>query len=214
MKIKNVIVLILLIIGLLLVSACTNTSNSGSPPTVATLTQKAETITTVPISTIQTSEPQTTAIIITTIATMITQSPTVATTTAMTDPILHRYIRSRGGSGYEFRFYSNGVLNYRSGTTKLVKDEYFIDTVTNQASGTWTNLGNNKYLVQYLPVGVSGATIVREYTLVPARQDPQYPGITIAEHIESSFEKENLNPGEYVQLNQIYRYYPERGKTD
>jgi hypothetical protein len=207
MKIKTVIVLTLFIIGSLLISACTNTTSSGISTPVSTPTQKMEPITTVPISTIQSTEPQTTA-------TVITQSTTIATTTATTDPILHRYIRSYGGSGYEFRFFPNGVLNYRSGTTKRVSGEYLIDRVDAQASGTWTALGHNKYLVQFLPVGVSGATLVREYTLFPSYQDPQYPGITIAEHIESSYEKDNLNPGEYVQLNQIYRYYPERGKTD
>jgi ferredoxin-NADP reductase len=63
--------------------------------------------------------------------------------------------------------------------------------------------------VQFLPVGTGGAQIVREYTLVPSHKDPQY-GSTVPEYIMSSYETDALSKGERIQLNQMYRYYPQR----
>jgi len=208
MKIKNIIVLILLIIGLLLVSACTHAPSLGTSVSVSTLSQKVEPIITGSISITQTTEPQTTA-------TVTTQSTTVAITTPTIDPILHRYIKINSPtSAYEFTFYPSGVLNYREGTYKQVSGDYSIDAVTGEASGTWINEGNNKYLVQYLPVGTSGAQIVREYTLVPSHQDPEYPGITIAEHIKSTYETNALYKAQPIQIDRMYNYYPQRAIID
>lgn len=161
-----------------------------------------------PVQNPQTSMPTT---ISTPIQTEIpTQNPVVTAETQATDPILHRYVKlNKDLSGYEFTFYPGGVVSYRAGSTKQVKGDYTINVVDNQASGTWTSLGNNKYLVQFLPVGVEGAKIIREYTLVPAHKDPEY-GAMVPEYIMSTYESENLNKAERIQINQMYRYYPQR----
>ena len=103
------------------------------------------------------------------------------------DPILHRWIRQYGdptapqSTGYEFKFYPDGTVDYREGTTKEVSSNIIIDTTYNfsEETGTWTSLGNMTYLVKVLPTGQSGAQIIREYTLVPAHQNTDFPGITV-----------------------------------
>lgn len=95
---------------------------------------------------------------------------------------------------------------------KMVSSNIMIEQQTNMYSGTWTPTGNNKYLVSYLPVGVSGAQIVREYTLVPSHEEPGYPGVVIATHIESNFETDQIQLGTFNTIENMF--YPEQAKID
>jgi hypothetical protein len=142
----------------------------------------------------------------------------ITTTSPATDPILHRWIREfftpiNGIKyGYEFKFYPGGVVNYREGATEQVSSNYRITKPTAEASGTWTALGDNKYLVKILPTGQTGAQLIREYTLVPAHEVKEYPGVVIPEHIESSYETEAIGKAHVQAYGEIY--YPERAKID
>jgi hypothetical protein len=146
--------------------------------------------------------------------------PTTVTTPAMTpapDPIEHRYIRqysdpqSHQWVGYEFRFYPGGTLRYRDGLPKMESKNIIIDKVNHEGSGTWEAIGNNKYLVKYLPAGVSGAPLIVEYTLVPDHEEKDYPGMLIREHIESTDETNAIKAGEE---HTGVMYYPERAEID
>lgn len=50
------------------------------------------------------------------------------------------------------------------------------------------------------------------YTLVPAYVDPKYPGVTVSEHIESSYETDDIMPGQVPGVDEMY--FPERAKID
>ena len=197
-------------IALILVMGCTS---SGSNPagTTPTSTTAAVVITTITAAPVQTSNP---VALVTTQATIITP---ITTTAPTTDPILHRYVRvyidklNGQDVGYEFKFYPEGSVNYKYGTAKMVSDNIKIDSLS-EMSGTWTKLGDKKYLIKILPTGTSGAQIIREYTLVPEYIDPKYPGVTIREHIESSYETESINKGQAKRADEMY--YPERAKID
>jgi hypothetical protein len=145
----------------------------------------------------------------------VTSNPT---TQISSDPILHRWIRQYRDKntgwlyGYEYRFYPGGTLNYREGYTKMVSSNIMIDNVTFMASGTWTAIGSNKYIVSYLPIGGTGAQVIHEYTLVPAHEDPSYPGVVFPSHIESEFEKNQINILLPATLERMY--YPEQAKKD
>ena len=153
-------------------------------------------------------------------ATATTIAPTTATTpvpTTAPDPIEHRYIReysdpqSHQWVGYEFRFFPGGTLRYRQGIPKTESHNIIIDKVIHEGSGTWEAIGNNKYLVKYLPAGVSGAPLIVEYTLVPDHEEKDYPGMLIREHIESTDETNAIKPGEE---HKGVMYYPERAEID
>ncbi|MDP2797591.1 MAG: hypothetical protein Q8N94_08805, partial [Methanoregula sp.] len=182
------------------------TTATPAPTTAAVV---VVTTTDVPVQT------TTLASVVTTTAATIT---TIATTAApTTDPILHRWIRQYTQNGnnyaYEFRFYPGGIVNYRTGPSTMVSSDIKLLTPpTLEASGTWSSLGNNKYLVQILPSGQSGAQLIREYTLVPAHEEKAYPGVVIKDHIESSYETEAINKGIQKQTDEMY--YPERAKID
>ena len=212
------ILFMIICIAALLTAGCTGPTDSPAPvstpvPAIITTTAPVPVPTTAP----PTAVPATTATVLTIAATPV---PTAVVTTvqAAADPILHRYIRqskdlaTQQVSGYEFRFFSDGTLLYREGTTKEVSSNLMIKDVSLEASGTWTSLGNNKYLVKFLPTGVSGAQTVREYILVPAHEDKAYPGIIFREHIESSYETNAINPGQQKTADTMY--YPERAKID
>jgi hypothetical protein len=132
------------------------------------------------------------------------------------DPILHRWIRQFWNNGtkygYEFRFFGDGTVSYKYGITTTSSGNIKILDPVLVASGTWTGLGDSKYVVKILPVGVSGAPIVREYTLVPAHQDPLYPGIIVKDHIESSYETDSIDK-RTTRSEEIY-FFPERAKID
>ena len=195
-------------IGALLIAGCvgTGTPNKASVPTPPSTPSVLSTT----VATIQTTES--------TVSTITTSPPTIPsnpTPSAVKDPILHRYFKiNTAPLGYEITFYPNGVVNYRVGSLKMVSSDYTIDNIDWTASGTWTSLGNNKYMIQILPAGQTGAQIIREYTLIPAHSDPQFPGLTIAEHIESSYESNTLNKAEHMLIDQMYKYYPQRAKND
>jgi hypothetical protein len=147
--------------------------------------------------------------------TIETTVPTVATID-ITDPILHRWVRryiftvNGQESGYEFRFYPNGTVNYKIGSARMVFGNIEIITPLSEASGTWTKIDDNKYRIQILPT--SGARIYRVYTRVPAYVDPEYPGVIIPEHLESSYETDDIRQGQVPGPDEMY--YPERAKID
>ena len=198
------IIIILICFSFVFMAGCTSTSQNQVVTTIQT-----------PVPTV--SPSLTTVTTVQTIVTLITTITTqTVIPTPISDPILHRYIRQfdLNGvlTGYEFKFYSDGTVNYKYGTTTTVNDNIKILNPSIQASGTWTNLGDGKYLVKFLPSGMSGAQIVREYTLVPAHQDPSYPGIIIKEHIESSYETDAI-VDKHARTDIIY-FYPELAKID
>jgi len=200
-------ILAILVIGMVLISGCTNT---GSTIPVATATPQIVYVT-VLVTPTPTTEPVPRETGLST--TFTTEIPT----TIAPDPILHRWVRQyihkvNGTTiGYEFKFYSDGSVNYKEGTATMVSDNIMITPVI-EASGTWAKVGENKYLVKILPTAVSGAQLLREYTLVPAHEEVGYPGIVIRDHIESSFETDAINKGESRGADEMY--YPELAKID
>jgi hypothetical protein len=197
--------LFLVFIAVILVTGCTNSGTSPAPvSTVPTA------IITTMVTSVQTTAPTP---VVTSLSTTVA---TAIPTTIAPDPILHRWIRQypMGGTlnGYEFTFYPGGILNYREGPISMISDNIKIEHATIAASGTWTKVGDNKYVVQFLPTGVSGAQIIREYTLVPAHEAKEYPGVVINDHIESSYETSAINQGQQRMSNEMY--YPERAKID
>jgi hypothetical protein len=147
--------------------------------------------------------------------TTVTTVPPV-TTIGTSDPILHRWVRkyifkvNEQESGYEFHFYPNGTVNYKIGSATMVFGNIEIITPLSEANGTWTKREDKKYLIEILPT--SGARIYRVYMLVPAYVDPKYPGVTVSEHIESSYETDDIMPGQVPGVDEMY--FPERAKID
>jgi hypothetical protein len=148
---------------------------------------------------------------------------TVSTGANTTDPILHRWIRVDGSptsadsTGYQYKFYPEGTVDFISGNTRMVSGNIYIDLTQPyvEYSGTWTYIGNATYLVKLLPDGLSGMTIIREYTLVPAHVDPSYPGITIPAQIQSSYETQLIGYGSNRESpNENLMYYPEQALID
>ena len=74
--------------------------------------------------------------------------------------------------------------------------------------------GQYDLLVKVLPTGQSGAQIIREYTLVPAHQNTDFPGITVPAQIESSYETDLIGANTNEQPNANLMYYPEQAETD
>jgi hypothetical protein len=224
MKKWNVIgILAVMVIGVVLMSGCTQDNSKYCaetyPGEIYNATSKMCEHTPAPVTIAATMQaPVVTTEIPTTeeVTTEATIAPSTATTPA-SDPIEHRYIRqyinpqSNQLEGYEFRFYPGGTLRYRNGLTKMVSGNIIIDTVKIEGSGTWEALGDNKYLLKYLPIGFSGAPIIVEYTLVPAHEEVDYPGVMITEHIESETETKAIKEGEE---HKGVMYYPERAKID
>ncbi len=214
---KSIISLILMCIIVILVGGCT--SNSGTSSTITPVTTPAPVPTT---SSTATSSPEAAAIVTTPAATVAITAAATTTVTPITDPILHRWIRQYGdptaaqSTGYEFKFYSDGSVDYREGTTKEESSNIVIDTTYaySEETGTWTSLGNMIYLVKILPTGVTGAQIIRQYTLVPAHQDPKFPGVTVPAQIESSYETDLIGANTNEQPNMNLMYYPEQAKID
>ncbi len=222
--------LIFICIIVILSSGCTSTSNN-----VPTVTPVVPATTIMPMPTITPVVPATTIMPVTTApnVTSTTQAAAVVTTPVpavnasfgvnTTDPILHRWIREYGSTtssdstGYEFKFYPEGTVDYLSGDTRMVSGNIFIDLTQPyvEYSGTWTNIGNATYLVKLLPDGLSGVTILREYTLVPAHVDPDYPGITIPAQIQSSYEMAFIGAGgSREDPHEDIMYYPEQALID
>lgn len=208
---KKILLVNLFCVALIIIAGCTSPIKTEPAVVTATGTGTVPPISVAPTTMV----PELTTLPITT-------SPTVNitpnSTTPPSDPIEHRYIRqyidpkTAKTIGYEYKFFHGGILRYRSGTTTMSSGNIVIDEMQEEGSGTWTNLGNNKYLLKYLPTAVSGADVIKEYTLVAAHVDPSYPGIVIVEHIESDFETSHINKGE--QIRHDYMYFPERAKID
>lgn len=100
---------------------------------------------------------------------------------------------------------------YTFGTPTETSGNIQVDS-TYQATGTWAKSGNNTYLLHYLPVGVTGAQVVDEYTWVPETIDKEY-GRTIPEHIVSRSEIEQYaHSARDLMADEMM--YPERAKVD
>lgn len=206
LKSSKILLLTITCIALILVAGCTS-----SAPSTGTVTTPMATA----ITAAATATPATTAAPSPLVTTALPVTP--ATTAATADPILHRWVRIVSGTdplkGYEWKFYPDGTAAYNYGSTKMTSSNIVIlMPVDMSASGTWSKIGENKYLVKVLPTGETGAQIIREYTLVPSHEDPAYPGITIRGHIESSFETDQINKGQARRYDEMY--YPEKAKID
>jgi hypothetical protein len=134
------------------------------------------------------------------------------TTTVTTDPILHRWIRQDldGTTGYEFKFYSDGSVVYNYGNIKTTSGNIAIPSPILMGSGTWTKLSEGQYLIKILPVGVSGAPIVRQYNIVPVSG-------TLPVHLVSDYEQADVDNATKSGTIHSYSYdafYPERAKID
>jgi hypothetical protein len=114
--------------------------------------------------------------------------------------------------GYEFKFYPDGTVNYREGLTNEVSGNLVIQTVTGVGSGTWSPLGSMTYFIKILPTAQSGVQVIRQYTLVMAHENPKFPGVTIPEHIESSYEMDQINIARVPEPTTMD--YPELAKID
>jgi hypothetical protein len=197
----------LLLVGfcivLVLMAGCTTAAPAA--PAVATTETPAKAL-----------DPEVTTIIPTSLTPVPTTEPITTIATPAPDPILHRWIRIISGtnpaSGYELKFYPGGTVVFNQGTIKEVSSNIMISTTTLSASGTWTALGDNKYLVKINPVGNDGAPYVWEYTWVPAHEEPEYPGVVIAEHIESQDERDAIPKGRQPMRDEMF--FPERAKVD
>ena len=117
--------------------------------------------------------------------------------------------------GYEFRFFPDGTLAYQDGYTQEISGNIEIKLPpADTASGMWSAIGNNQYLVKYLPTGISGAQIIRTYTLVPSYTNPMYPGVVIPTHIESAYENQSIRAGTITSYDDTSMDYPELAKID
>ncbi len=209
---KSFFFLIVACIVTVLVTGCTSTSSN--PATITTVTTPA--LVTTAVTIVPTSQ-------VTPVPTLSTTAVTTVVTTAPpTDPILHRWIWQYGdptaaqSTGYEFKFYPDGSVDYREGTTKQMSSNIVIDTTYpySEETGTWTPVGNMTYLIKILPTGQTGAQIIRQYTLVPAHQDPRFPGITVPAQIVSSYETDLIGANMNEQPNADLMYYPEQAEID
>ena len=152
-----------------------------------------------------------------------TPIPTTVQENKTNDPILHRWVRqyladpTLGATstsqymGYEYIFYQDGSVVYNSGEASMISSNIKIKS-TFEASGTWTNVGNGKYIVKVNPVLVGGASIIREYTRVVTYEDPRYPRKIINEHLESSYEREAFEKNPYPRGDSMP--WLERAKID
>jgi hypothetical protein len=68
------------------------------------------------------------------------------------------------------------------------------------------------YLIKILPTAQSGTQVIRQYTLVMAHENPKFPGVTIPEHIESSYEMDQINIAQVPEPTTMD--YPELAKID
>jgi hypothetical protein len=215
MKVNTGMVLVLVCIAAIVCAGCTGSAPAGTPATAS------PTITEVPPTTIAENVTVTVPAQESTNATKkqnTTETVKVSSTITAknADPILHRYVFrwpdlvKNNNYGYEYKFYQDGTVIYKYGIVTEVSSNLKINPTT-QMVGTWTNLGNNTYLVKILPEGKSGQYYTREYTLVPDYVDPLYPGIVNREHIESDYERDAIFPG-YEKTDRMY--FPERAKID
>ncbi|MDP3562956.1 MAG: hypothetical protein Q8R70_00545 [Methanoregula sp.] len=215
MKEKTGILLVLVCIAAIVCAGCTGSAPAGSPAgTEAKVTALPVTMeiptplaTTVPVLVQNTSVTPNTTVTAKAIATIPAKTA---------DPILHRYIFKWPEAvkgiyyGFEYKFYPDGSVIYKYGPLTEVSSVMTINP-TSQMGGTWTNLGENKYLVKVIPEGKNVQSYTREYTWVAEYEDPLYPGKINKEHIESDYERNAIFPG-WEKLDRMY--YPERAKTD
>ena len=88
--------------------------------------------------------------------------------------------------GHELKFYPGGTVDYRIGFITTISDNIIITNIVSEASGTWVPLGDMSYYIKVLPTAQGGAQIIRQFKLVPAHEDPRYPGIVLPEQIIGS----------------------------
>lgn len=189
----------------ILTAGCTSSGNGTATTPAATTTPLV-------------SVTETPAAAATTTAIVTTQTIAATTTASAPDPILHRWVRQypvltgqNHWDAYEFKFYPEGTLTFSYGTPKMTSGN--IEVISSyDASGTWTKSGNNTYLLHYLPLGATGAQIVKEYTYVPETYDREYAR-TIPEHIVSQDEiDEYAHSARELMSDEMM--YPERAKID
>ena len=207
MEYRSALLSVALIAIVLLLAGCTAPSSPAAPPA------------TTPAPFVPVTSPAPAVIPPTAPAPVAADTTTAAVTTATTpapDPILHRWIRrytvNQSDYGYEFRFFPDGTVSYDEGPTTEISSNIQIPDPVSEASGTWVNEGNNKYLVKILPTGETGAPVVREYTLVPRNSPANYPGLVIPAHIESSFETNQIPKAREPMPDEMD--YPEQAKID
>jgi hypothetical protein len=211
---KYFLFIVLLVVVIISVGCVSNNKNTVITPTQTTIATMQNTVQT---TALPTSIPAPTT-------TKVTARVTTAITTSKPenqagDPILHRWVRQYPNTntsinewqGYEFIFYPEGSVIYNYGVPKMISSNLLIDP-TLQMSGTWTNVGNEKYIVKLNPATVGGSSIIREYTRIPTYEDKRYPGKIIKEHIESSYEKNAIEKAQIPKTDEMF--YPERAKID
>lgn len=199
-------------------AGCTTLGSTSAAPVVMPTPQ----IVYVTVFVTQTPTPTTTqtpVIVTTTTTAPITiQStvPTIATTATLlsSDPILHRWIRKITGTNpvkaYELKFYPGGTVVYNYGNfTEISSNMMVVPPADLQATGTWTNVGDNKYLVKVNPTNVEGAPYVWEYTYVAVYLPD---GTKFSEHIENAEERNAVPKGRQQMPDEMF--YPERAKKD
>jgi hypothetical protein len=114
--------------------------------------------------------------------------------------------------GYELRFYRDGTVIFTRGPMVEKSSNIMMDgTPELTASGTWSNIGDSRYLVKVNPTGLSGAPTIWEYTYVPAYTDHSN-GKQVPEHIESQDERDAIPKGRNPFPDEMF--FPERAKTD
>ena len=210
-KSKGLFLISILCIAVILVTGCTSTGSNPAPLATPASTTAAPIVTTV--APVQTTPPIS---LVTTTAANIITTPTIVIRT--TDPIIHRWVRelitpvNNEKVGYEYKFYPGGSVNYRYGKTEMVSGNLRIITPITEASGTWVNLGENKYLIKVLQTGQGGAPYLREYTLVPVHEVKEYPGLVIPTHIESSYETDAIGKAHVPVSGEML--YPELAQID
>jgi hypothetical protein len=219
MQVRSAVILVVLFLGLILAAGCTGTD--PAPADTPTPQVIYVTVTVTPATTTQcywdstkmacADHPVTAAPATPSVA---TQAATIVATTtfaADADLILHRWIRQNAtGGGYEFRFYSDGTVVYYEGKIVSVSSNLKIPAPDLTASGTWTKLSNGHYLVKINPVGVSGAPVVREYTIVPA--SALFPVHLLSDYEQADVDKATKDGTLHSYAEDVF--YPELAKTD
>ncbi len=221
MKEKTGIILVLICIAAIVSAGCTGSAPAGTPAGTegkATVLVVTTEIPATMVTTVSSDTPVSTPVQITSVKQNTTATAKVTETipAKTADPILHRYIFKWPETvksiyyGYEYKFYSDGSVTYKYGPLSEVSSVMTINP-SSQMGGTWTNLGENKYLVKIIPEGKNVQSYTREYTLVAEYEDPLYPGKINKEHIESDYERNAIFPG-WETLDRMY--FPERANTD
>jgi hypothetical protein len=215
MQLKYAVVFIVLLIVVILVAGCTDTDSSSGVTPAPSIVSTTMTVSPTPTHCYWDSVKMACSDNPVIATTPVTAAPTTIATTpvpaAGPDPILHRWIRQNAsGGGYEYRFYSDGTVVYKEGMIVSVSSNLKIPSPELTATGTWTKLSEGHYLVKINPVGVSGAPLVRDYSIVD--KSALFP-----EHLLSDFEQADVDKATKDGTLHSYSedvFYPELAKID